>query len=64
MTVAEIRSEAESLSVKDRAALVAFLVELNEEEDPAYLQRITDEIDDRSPENWVRLADLDRALES
>lgn len=64
MSIQEIKSELESLSVEERRRLAAFLVSLRHRDLADYRARMAEKIDDRSPEKWVTLEELDRRLEN
>jgi hypothetical protein len=64
MSIQEIKSELESLSAEERRRLAAFLVSLRHRDLADYRARMAAKIDDRSPENWVTLEELDQRLAS
>jgi hypothetical protein len=62
--IQEIKTEIESLPADERKRLAAFLVALGHKELAEYRTRMGRMIDDRKPENWATLEDLDQRLES
>jgi len=64
MSIQEIRSEVEALPVDERRRLAAFLVSLRHRDLADYRARMARKIDDRSPENWITLEELDQRLGS
>jgi len=64
MSIQEIKAELESLPVDERRRLAAFLVSLRHRDLAQYRARMARTIDDRSPEKWVTLEELDRRLDS
>ena len=64
MSIQEIRTEIEALPVEERKRLAAFLVSLRHKEIAEYRTRMTRRIDDKSPENWATLEELDQRLET
>jgi hypothetical protein len=64
MNIQEIKSELESLPAEERRRLAAFLVSLRHRDLADYRARMAAKIDDRSPENWVTLEELDQRLAS
>lgn len=64
MSIQEIRSEVQALSVDERRRLAAFLVSLRHKDLADYRARMAQRIDDHSPENWVTLEEMDQRLSS
>ncbi len=64
MGIQEIKSEVEALPVDDRRQLAAFLISLRHKDLAGYRARMSDKIDDSTPEKWVTLEELDQRLES
>jgi hypothetical protein len=64
VSIQEIKSELQALPVDERRELAAFLVSLRHKDLVGYRARMSDKIDDQSPENWVTLEELDQRLES
>ena len=62
MSIQEIRSELELLPVEERRRLAAFLVSLRHRDLADYRARMAEKIDDRSPENWLTLEEMDQRL--
>ncbi len=64
MSIQEIRSEVQALSVDGRRRLAAFLVSLRHKDLADYRARMAQRIDDHSPDNWVTLEEMDQRLSS
>jgi hypothetical protein len=64
VSIQEIKSELQALPADERRELAAFLVSLRHKDLVGYRARMSDKIDDQSPENWVTLEELDQRLES
>lgn len=59
-----LKEEVASLAKEDRRELMGYMVALQISEDPAFRKVLTERIDDRSPENWVTLEELDAKLKA
>jgi len=57
-----LKEEVASLAKDDRRELMGYMVALQITEDPAFRRTLTERIDDKSPENWVTLEELDAKL--
>lgn len=64
VSIQEIKTEIEALPADERKRLAAFLVVLRHKELAEYRTRMGRMIDDRKPENWATLEDLDQRFES
>lgn len=64
MSINEIKTELEALPADERRQLAAFLVSLHHRDIAGYRSRLTRKIDDRTPENWVSLEEMERRLDS
>lgn len=64
MSIQEIRTEIEALPAEERKRLAAFLVSLRHKEIAEYRTRMAHRIDDKNPENWATLEELDQRLEA
>lgn len=64
MSIQEIKTEIEALTTEERKRLAAFLVSLRHKELAEYRTRMACKIDDKNPENWATLEELDQRLES
>jgi hypothetical protein len=64
MSIEEIKAEIEDLPVEERKRLAAFLVSLRHKELDEYRAGLARKIDDKNPENWVSLEELDQRLEA
>ena len=63
MVSASLKSKIAELGPEDRRQLIGYMVGLQIQENEAYLQTLTDRIDDRDPENWMTLDQLDAKLQ-
>lgn len=63
MSIQEIKAEIEALPAEERKRLAAFLVSLRHKELAEYRTRMARKIDDKNPENWATLEELDQRLE-
>jgi hypothetical protein len=59
-----LKEEVASLAKDDRRELMGYMVALQITEDPAFRTTLTERIDDKSPENWVTLEELDAKLKA
>ena len=64
MSIQEIKSELQTLPADERRELAAFLVSLRHKDLAGYRTRMSEKIDDKNPERWVTLEELDQRLES
>jgi hypothetical protein len=64
VSIQEMKTEIEALSAEDRKRLAAFLVSLRHKELAEYRTRMAQKIDDKNPENWSSIEELDQRLES
>lgn len=64
MSIQEIRSELEALPAEERKELAAFLISLRHKDLAGYRARMAGKIDEKSPESWLTLEELDQRLES
>jgi DNA-binding transcriptional MerR regulator len=64
MSIQEIKTEIEALPPEERKRLAAFLVSLRHKELDEYRASMAQKIDDKNPENWATLDELDQRLES
>jgi len=64
VSIQEIKTEIEALTTEERKRLAAFLVSLRHKELAEYRTRMACKIDDKNPENWATLEELDQRLES
>jgi hypothetical protein len=59
VSVEEIKSEIESLAVKNRRQLAAYLITLRHKDLAGYRASMAAKIDNRNPDNWLSLAEFD-----
>ena len=62
MSKAELKREMAALSLEDQNELAAYLLHLRLERDPIWRTEMTRRIDDRSPGQWMPLADWKKEL--
>ena len=62
MTVLELKKEIAELEPAAQDDIVAFISHLRAQRDPAYEREMERRLDDRKPESWVRLEDLEAEL--
>lgn len=59
MSIEELMSKIEALSAEERKRLAVFLTSLRHKELAEYRNRMAQKIDDKNPENWISLEDLE-----
>ena len=64
MTIQAIQAEVEALSAEERRRLAAFLVSLRHKDLAGYRARMADKIDDKTPEKWLTLEEMDQRIGS
>lgn len=62
MSVNELKSRVEGLSLDERRQLTAFLVSLRHKELSQYREQIAKKIDDQEESNWVSFEEFDRRI--
>lgn len=62
MSKAEMKRELAALPLEDQNELAAFLLHLRLERDPVWRTEMMRRIDDRTPDQWVSLADWKKEL--
>ncbi len=62
MEVGELKSKLAALDSKGRRQVIAFLLALEEQNDEEYRKELARRIDDKDPNHWVSLDELDRRL--
>jgi hypothetical protein len=62
MSMAEVMREVAGWPRSRQNKLAAFLLHLRLRDDVAWRNEMAHRIDDRNPENWVRLEDLKRSI--
>ena len=62
MSIAEIKTQVNNLSLDERRQLTAYLVGLRHKELSGYRETLTTKIDDDSAENWVSFEEFDRRI--
>jgi hypothetical protein len=64
MTIQAIQAEVEALPAEERKRLAAFLVSLRHKDLAGYRARMADKIDDKTPEKWLTLEEMDQRIGS
>jgi hypothetical protein len=62
MSIEAIKQELANLDISRRHEIVAFLLAMEDQANPAYRTSLTRKIDDKNPDHWVSLEELDRRL--
>jgi len=62
MEVGVLKSELAALDSKERREMIAFLLAIEESDNQAYRKELARRIDDKDPNHWVSLDELDRRL--
>lgn len=59
MTFTEIQKEVDAMSDSERDRLVAYVALRQKEQDATWSETITRRLNDKDPQHWVRLEDLE-----
>jgi len=59
MTLLELKKEIAELEPADQDEIVSYIGQLKARQDPAYEREMERRLDDRDPDHWVRLEDLE-----
>ena len=62
MSISEIQTQVEGLSLDERRQLTAFLVSLRHRELAGYRESLSEKIDDKNEANWVSFEEFDRRV--
>jgi hypothetical protein len=62
MSLAQLESEIDRLSVSERKRLTAYLVLRDRVADPEFKAEMARRIDDQTPANWLTLAEAETKL--
>ena len=62
MSIETLKNELAGLDSAKRSHIVAYLVSLQDQQDSSYRASLASKIDDRNPENWVSIEEMDRRL--
>jgi hypothetical protein len=62
MSIEVLKQEFAGLDLAERSQIMAFLLALQDGQDDAYRAVLARRIDDKSPDRWISLDDLDRRL--
>lgn len=62
MSIAAIKSQIASLPLEERRDLIGYIVSLNRKDNEAFMRKLAEKIDDKSPQRWVTLEEAERRL--
>jgi hypothetical protein len=62
MSFEQIKAEATTFTLEQRRELIGHLLALGRKNDPEYLRKLTQKVDDDDPAHWVTEDALDHAL--
>jgi hypothetical protein len=62
MSIEAIKEELAGLDAEGRQQIIAYLVSINQRENPEYRVKMARKIDDNDPSHWLTLEELDRRL--
>jgi hypothetical protein len=62
MSIDAIKEELAGLDADGRQQIIAYLVSINQRENPEYRAKMARKIDDNDPFHWVTLEELDQRL--
>jgi len=62
MSIEAIKQELAGLDAEGRQQIIAFLVSINQRENPEYRAKMARKIDDNDPSHWLTLEEFDRRL--
>jgi hypothetical protein len=62
MSVEELKQELATLDATRRNEILAFLVSLNDRENPERLAKISRILDDKDPSRWLTLEEVEKRL--
>ena len=60
MWLTQLKDEAARLPSKEQRELIAFLVSLQTAKDEEFRKKLAAKIDDRDPDHWIELNDLQK----
>jgi len=64
MSISDIKSEVQGMTLDERRQLTAYLVSLRHKELSGYREQLASKIDDSDSENWVSFEEFDRRVTS
>jgi hypothetical protein len=62
MSVEELKEKLAALDADHRNEIIAYLVSLNDRDDPSRLARIERALNDKDPSRWITLEELEKRL--
>jgi hypothetical protein len=62
MSIDALKQEMEALDVDRRNEMIAYLVSLNDRDNPERLAEIARKLDDKDPSHWIPLEEVERRL--
>ena len=60
MSIEAIKQELAGLDAEGRQQIIAFLVSINQRENPEYRAKMARKIDDNDPSRWVTLEEFEK----
>jgi hypothetical protein len=62
MSIAAIKSEIANLPLEERRELIGYIVSLNRKDNEEFMRKMAEKIDDKSPERWLTLEEVEKRL--
>ena len=62
MIIAELKAEVDRLSPDEREELTSYLIFRDRLDDPRYIEKLSQKIDDKNPANWITLDEAEKRL--
>ncbi len=62
MSITALKSEIASLPLEERRDLIGYIVSLNRKDNEAFMRKLAEKIDDKSPDRWITLEEAERRL--
>jgi hypothetical protein len=62
MNIAAIKSEIAGLPLEERRELIGYIVSLNRKDNGEFMRKMAEKIDDKSPERWLTLEEVEKRL--
>lgn len=62
MSIGAIKSEIAHLPLDERRELAGYIISLNRKNNEAFMRKLAEKIDDKSPDRWVTLEEAERRL--
>jgi hypothetical protein len=60
MSVEELKHELANLDAGDRRNIMAYLISIEDQNDPEYLEKMACKIEDKNPAHWITLEELEK----